>query len=89
MPHFRTVTVDDREYQYMVGPQATFVRGVGTFSHFGYCVDCSMDKFAVSPRAVRAAIRRHLFQAEVRRLEAGPRKPVGSVSADEGADRGG
>jgi hypothetical protein len=52
---------------YSVGRRETFVRGLGTFanSKIGHCVDTSMDKFAVSPRAVRVAIRAKLKEHHV------------------------
>lgn len=74
MPHFRQTEVDGTIYHYKVGRQGTFVRGLGTFanSKIGYCVDVSMDKFAVSPRAVRVAIRARLKEQHVDDLHMQP-----------------
>lgn len=62
MAHFRTVEVQGKIYEYKVGKYGTFVKGVGSFvnSAIGYCHDVSMDKYSVSPRAVRIAIQKHL-----------------------------
>ncbi len=72
MPHFRTTIIDDKTYEYKVGRHATFVRGLGSFANsaIGYCVDTSMDKFAVSPRAVRVAIRAALEKNDLHRPKA-------------------
>jgi hypothetical protein len=58
MSHFRKINVGGKDYEYKVGKQATFVKGVGEFQHckFAFCVDVSMDVWKVTPKRVRKMI---------------------------------
>ena len=73
MSHFRKVQVDGKVYEYKVGRHGTWGRGIAYFTNsiIGYCHDVSMDKFSVSPRAVRIAIRKHLRGIEMRETPKG------------------
>lgn len=64
MSHFRKIKIQEKIFEYKVGKHQTFVRGVGIFQNckIGYCHDVSMDKFSVSPRAVKIAITEKLQQ---------------------------
>lgn len=64
MSHFRKILVHGVQYEYKVGKRGTYVKNIGVFSHqeIGYCHDVSMDKFSVSPKAVSAAIQKHLMK---------------------------
>ena len=64
MAHYRKIEVNGMTYEYAVGTQATFIKGVGSFSHrqIGFCVDVSMDKYCVTPSMVRGAIEKFLAE---------------------------
>ena len=64
MAHYRKIEVNGNTYEYAVGTQATFIKGIGSFSHrqIGFCVDVSMDKYRVTPGMVRGAIEKFLAE---------------------------
>ena len=56
--HYRKITVNDKEYEYVVGKWDTKVKGVGVFRNKDWAYGLNPDdgEFMVSPRHIKGMI---------------------------------